>query len=236
MDNKFVRSEVFLDRKDICENHHGKEVWKSNTWRPYYRFEEYDRENRLTGIYYADENKKPWNRKLVVRYSDSSRRPYAIWFCSDGSIDMHFCCKYKKNGELDTVYFWACGGNLCNEFHYRKATTTTTVNEGKRVIYEESWPAITINHHHAYRLRELPDMTNIRGFFTEHMRDPLGPRTRCVNDWAIRDFLGITEEIMSDRFPKEPKPKFNRNGPEGMWIREMIAYQNTINCTLLKGE
>ena len=58
MSKKFVRSSPFLKQSEISSNYHGKEVYKSNTWHPYYRYEERDELGRLTGVYYADEYKK----------------------------------------------------------------------------------------------------------------------------------------------------------------------------------
>ena len=229
MGKKFVRSSPFLKQSEISSNYHGKEVYKSNTWHPYYRYEERDELGRLTGVYYADEYKKPRPRKLVVKYSDDSKRPYAIWFCYDGSEDMHFCFKYKKNGDLDTIYFWGNGGNTCNEFHYKKAIETTTVKTGRRVTYKESWPAITINGHPALFLRELPDMTKVGEFFAIHEKDPLYPQTLIENDWAIHEWLGISAETLHDKYPKEKPRPFDPNGPEGYWIRYLLDVQNTIN-------
>ena len=228
MPNEFKVASPFLNQSEISSNFHGQEVYKSDTWHPYYRYEERDELGRLTGIYYADENKKPRPRRLVVKYSDDSKRPYAIWFCYDGTEDMHFCVKYRKNGDLDTIYFWGNGGNTSNEFHYSKATQTNTVKEGYRVAYKESWPAVTINGHPALFLRELPDMTDVAGFFHTHMKDPLYPQTLLENDRAISDWLGISAKILYDRYPKEPPQPFD---PErgGYWMRQMNAIQNTMN-------
>lgn len=229
MSKKFVRSSPFLNQSEISANFHGEEVYKSDTWPPYYRYEERDELGRLTGVYYADEDKKPRPRKLVVKYSDDSKRPYAIWFCYDGSEDMHFCFKYKKNGELDTIYFWGNGGNTCNEFHYKKAIQTTTVKTGRRVAYKESWPVVTINGHPALFLRELPDMTKVAGFYYIHEKEPLIPRTLLENDWAIHEWLGISAETLYDKYPKKKPRPFDPNGPEGYWIRHLLDVQNTIN-------
>ena len=229
MSKKFVRSSPFLKQSEISQNFHGKEVYKSNTWTPYYRYEERDELGRLTGVYYADEHRKPRPRKLVVKYSDDSKRPYAVWFCYDGSEEMHFCFKYTKNGDLDTIYFWGNGGNTCNEFHYKKAIETTTVKTGRRVTYKESWPAITINGHPALFLRELPDMTKVGEFFSRHEKDPMFPRTLIENDWAIHEWLGISAETLHDKYPKEKPRPFDPNGPEGYWIRYLLDVQNTIN-------
>lgn len=225
---KFKVASPFLNQSEISSNFHGQEVYKSDTWHPYYRYEERDGLGRLTGIYYADENKKPRPRRLVVKYSDDSKRPYAIWFCYDGTEDMHFCFKYKKTGDLDTIYFWGNGGNTCNEFHYKTATQTTTVKEGRRVAYKESWSAVTINGHPALFLRKLPDMTDVAGFFHTHMKEPLYPQTLLENDRALRDWLGISAEILHDKFPKEPPRPFDPN-LDGYWVRQMNAIQNTIN-------
>lgn len=232
MSKKFVRSSPFLKQSEISANFHGKEVYKSNTWHPYYRYEERDELGRLTGVYYADEYKKPRPRKLVVKYSDDSKRPYAIWFCYDGSEDMHFCFKYKKNGDLDTIYFWGNGGNTCNEFHYKKAIQTNTVKTGRRVTYKESWPAITINGHTALFLRELPDMTKVAGFYYTHEKDPLYPQTLIENDWAIHEWLGISAETLHDKYPKE-KPRPFDPKLDGYWINMMMETQNAINKPFL---
>lgn len=228
MSKKFVRSSPFLKQSEISANFHGKEVYKSDTWTPYYRYEERDELGRLTGIYYADEHRKPRPRKLVVKYSDDSKRPYAIWFCYDGSEEMHFCFKYKKNGDLDTIYFWGNGGNTCNEFHYRKAIQTNTVKTGRRVTYKESWPAITINGHTALFLRELPDMTKVAGFYYTHEKDPYYPQTLIENDWAIHDWLGISAETLYDEYPKK-KPRPFDPKLDGYWVRQMMEIQNAIN-------
>lgn len=228
MSKKFVKANPFLKQSEISANFHGQEVYKSNTWRPYYRYEERDELGRLTGVYYADEYKKPMPRKLVVKYSDDSKRPYAIWFCYDGSEDMHFCFKYKKNGDLDTIYFWGNGGNTCNEFHYKKAIQTNTVKTGRRVTYKESWPVITINGHTALFLRELPDMTKVAGFYYTHEKDPFYPQTLIENDCAIHEWLGISAEALYDKYPKE-KPRPFDPKVDGYWVRKMMEIQNAIN-------
>jgi len=229
MSNKFVRSSPFLKQSEISENFHGQEVYKSHTMSPYYCYEERDELGRLTGVYYADEHRKPRPRKLVVKYSDDSKRPYAIWFCYDGSEDMHFCFKYKKNGDLDTIYFWGNGGNTRNEFHYKKAIQTNTVKTGRRVTYKESWPAITINGHTALFLRELPDMTKVAGFYYTHEKDPYYPQTLIENDWAIHDWLGIDAEILYDEYPKQKPRPVDPNSPKGFCMREMLETMNRFN-------
>jgi len=228
MRKKFIQANPFLKQSEISSNFHGEEVYKSHTWHPYYRYEERDELGRLTGVYYADEYKKPRPRRLVVKYSDDSKRPYAIWFCHDGSEDMHFCCKYKKNGDLDTIYFWGNGGNTCNEFHYKKAIQTTTIKTGRRVEYKESWPSITINGHPALLLRKLPDMTKVTGFYYIHEKDPLFPQPLIENDWAIHDWLGISAETLYDKYPKE-KPRPFDPKMDGYCINMMMKTQNAIN-------
>lgn len=228
MGKKFVRSSPFLKQSEISRNFHGEEVYKSNTWPPYYRYEERDELGRLTGVYYADEHRKPRPRRLVVKYSDDSKRPYAIWFCYGGSEEMHFCFKYKENGDLDTIYFWGNGGNTCNEFHYKKAIQTNTVKTGRRVTYKESWPAITINGHTALFLRELPDMTNVAGFYYTHEKDPYYPQTLIENDWTIHDWLGISAETLYDEYPKK-KPRLFDPKVDGRCMQNILEIQNRMN-------
>ena len=206
-----------------------QEVYKSHTMPPYYCYEERDELGRLTGVYYADEYKKPQPRRLVVKYSDDSKRPYAIWFCYDGYEEMHFCCKYKKNGDLDTIYFLGNGGNTCNEFHYKKAIRATTVKEGRRVVYKDSGPTITINGHPALLLSELPDMTKVDGFYYIREQDPFYPQTLIENDWAIQEWLGISAETLHDKYPKEKPRPVDPNSPKGFCMREMLETMNRFN-------
>lgn len=228
MRKKFIIANPFLKQSEISANFHGVEVYKSDTCHTYYRYEERDELGRLTGVYYADKYKKPRPRKLVVKYSDDSKRPFAIWFCYDGSEDMHFCFKYKKNGDLDTIYFWGDGGNTCNEFHYKKAIETVTVKTGRRVSYKESWTAVTINGHPALFLRELPDMTKVAGFYYIHEKVPRIPTTLLENDWAIREWLGISAETLYDKYPKKKTRPFDPK-LDGSCIRKMMGIQNVLN-------
>ena len=64
---KFKVASPFLNQSEISSNFHGQEVYKSDTLHPYYRYEERDELGRITGIYYADEDRKPRPRRLVVK-------------------------------------------------------------------------------------------------------------------------------------------------------------------------
>ena len=77
-------------------------------------------------------------------------------------------------------------------------------------------------------VRELPDMTNVAGFYYTHEKDPYYPQTLIENDWTIHDWLGISAETLYDEYPKK-KPRPFDPKVDGRWINQMMEIQNSIN-------
>lgn len=198
MAKSFKRPPVFLSDKEVYENHHGQFAYRT-AYGGRIRFDEFDKLGRLTGVYYQPENEKDRTglepRRMIVKYSDNSNRPFAIWFFTpQGFPDKHFCFQYKTDGSLKTVYYWENGGNTNTEYHYDVAQKTVTFKVKGRRLKRITSQVVLINDIEAYMIDRLPDLTKVNYFYDMYCRDRRG------NDLnACFDVLGIHPRIYYSR-------------------------------------
>jgi hypothetical protein len=227
MAKSFNRPPVFLSDEEVSGNHHGQFAYRT-AYGGRIRFDEFDKLGRLTGVYYQPENEKDRTglepRRMVVKYSDNSNRPFAIWFFTpQGFPDKHFCFQYKTDGSLKTVYYWGNGGNTNKEYHYEVAQKTVTITVKKRIISKTTSNVVIINGIESFMLSELPNLMNVNYFYNMYNRDRRG------NDLcACFDVLGIHEDIYYSKY-NEPEPKKGsaigaplKNPADAMWLNELL--------------
>ena len=81
MAKSFKRPPVFLSDEEVSGNHHGQFAYRT-AYGGHIRFDEFDKLGRLTGVYYQPEDEKYRTglepRRMIVKYSDNSNRPFAI--------------------------------------------------------------------------------------------------------------------------------------------------------------
>lgn len=201
MANRFNRPPVFLSDEEVSGNHHGQFAYHT-AYGGHIRFDEFDKLRRLTGVYYQPEDEKYRTglepRRMIVKYSDESNRPFAIWFFTpQGFLDKHFCFQYKTDGSLKTVYYWGNGGNTNTEYHYTIAQKTITITVKKRIISKTTSNVVIINGIESFMLSELPNLMVVNYFYNMYTRDRRG------NDLcACFDVLGIHDKI----YYSKPKP------------------------------
>lgn len=208
MAKRFKRPPVFLSDEEVSGNHHGQFAYRT-AYGGRIRFDEFDKLGRLTGVYYQPEDENDRTglepRRMIVKYSDNSNRPFAIWFFTpQGFPDKHFCFQYKTDGSLKVVYYWGNGGNTNTEYHYAVAQKTVTISLKKRIVSKTTSNVVIINGIESFMLSELPNLMNVNYFYNMYTRDRRGNEL-C----ACFDVLGIHERI----YYSKPMPPVEHKKP-----------------------